>query len=75
LIYEPEAQAFEMYDLRVDPLEAHDVFEMIGDRLPDDWVSTLRRVAEQAIDGRGASGSPAPDRLEGLRALGYVDDP
>jgi arylsulfatase A-like enzyme len=71
LIYFPDEQRFELYDLAADPREQHDVYATHSGRRPD-WPEKLVALYEVALvpaaEGTEGQGQMDPDML---RALGY----
>jgi hypothetical protein len=73
MVFFPDEERFELYDLEADPKELDDVFQARGsEREP--WPARLREAyaASQALRGEAASGAGVDDaRADMLRALGY----
>jgi len=70
MIYEPETDHYEMYDLAADPGETRDVFESRRAER-EEWVEQLATIARLA-GGDGEPGVEAdPEVVENLKALGY----
>jgi len=67
LIYEPEAERFELYDLASDPDELMDVFATRGEQRAE-WVEALRAKAA-GFERRDKELEPETTRM--LKALGY----
>jgi arylsulfatase A-like enzyme len=70
LVFHPQADRFEMYDLASDPRELTDVFAERGPELAE-WQRELRRIAQRAAE----LGTTAPvldaEAARRLKALGY----
>jgi len=72
LIYEPEADRFEMYDVESDPGEQEDVFAERADERPV-WPSLLRSIAADDQFGDEIDpGALEPEERAELEALGYM---
>jgi arylsulfatase A-like enzyme len=71
LIYDPDAQSFEMYDLQADPDELVDVFAEHGDERAD-WQAQLELASTLAKKGVPSMGDASAETLEALQALGYA---
>lgn len=73
LIFFPDEDRFELYDLVADPAETEDVLATLGDQRPD-WPDRLRSF--QSLAGRPEfSAQDVSDELrEQLEALGYAGE-
>ena len=70
LVFEPENERFEMYDLENDPGETRDVFAARAGERPD-WPDRLRTFNELASRSE-FHGEVSDDLREQLEALGYA---
>jgi len=64
LIYDPDQEFFELYDLQRDPGELTNLFGA-GDRFPA-WQDRLRRAADEEVLESAPPGAETVRRLEGL---------
>lgn len=70
MVFDPEADSFEVFDLEADPGEVNDLGPA-GLALRPAWPQQLRRAARIALDASTSSGSLDPEAEARLRALGY----
>lgn len=68
LIYYPDEQVFQMFDVRADPLELVDIFAKSAHQR-DPWQQRLRQVALQWASQTAADREPSA--LTDIEALGY----
>lgn len=70
LVFDLEAEVFEMYALETDPGELHDVFRERGDELRD-WQEELRTMAVRGAAVRSGEAEVSEELARRLKALGY----
>jgi hypothetical protein len=72
MIYTPETQKVELYDLTSDPAERNDVFEI--HKNTEDLAKLQRRLRQKASDILGSKQEVKFDKksLEMLKSLGYI---
>ena len=73
LIYDVDAESFELFDMRADPDELVNVYDTLGHERPE-WAERLRQIGELARSGAMLGGEASPETQELLSALGYGGD-
>jgi len=70
LIYNPDDDSFELYDLDQDPRELNNVYESRRSER-EKWIEPIKRISSLAQSGAMSEGDVSPETRELLDALGY----